>query len=63
MHICGFGTEVVHSNAYSGIELHVGIPLKKQIINFLKYAHSNSEFQPSMMRIPATILRWNESTG
>ena len=57
MHICGFGTEVVHSNAYSGIELHVGIPLKKQIINFLKYAHSNSEFQPSMMRTPATILR------
>ena len=29
MHICGFGAEVVHSNAYSGIELHVGIPLKK----------------------------------
>ena len=57
MHICGFGTEVVHSNAYS---LHVGIPLKKQIINFLKYAHSNSEFQPSMMRIPATILRCNK---
>ena len=47
MHICGFGTEVVRSNAYSGIELHV----EKQIINFLKYAHSNSEFQPSMMRI------------